>query len=145
MHQKSIHYCLTKIINNLSVPKQLLLIWAIVCSGIIAYFCLMDSGNIPVVNFPSIDKIVHFCFHFGFTISWILFFKKELKGRDANEYKAYLVSFIFSVFFGITIEILQGVFTVTRASDVSDVLANALGAVAAVFSAIAFKKQIDKI
>jgi len=127
------------------VPKQFLLIWAIICSGIIAYFCLTDSSNIPAVNFPSIDKIVHFCFHFGFTISWILFFKKELKGKDADDYKAYLVSFIFSVFFGITIEILQSALTVTRASDVTDVLANALGAVVAVFSAIGFKKQIDKI
>jgi len=127
------------------VPKQLLLIWAIICSGIITYFCLTDSSNIPTVNFPSIDKIVHFCFHFGFTISWILFFKKELKGKDADDYKAYLISFIFSVFFGITIEILQSALTVTRASDVTDVLANALGAVVAVFSAIGFKKQIDKI
>ena len=127
------------------MPKQLLLIWAIICSGIITYFCLTDSSNIPAVNFPSIDKIVHFCFHFGFTISWILFFKKELKGKAPDDYKAYLISFIFSVFFGITIEILQGVLTVTRASDVTDVLANALGALVAVFTAIALKKQIDKI
>jgi VanZ family protein len=127
------------------VPKQLLLIWAIICSGVIAYFCLVDSSKIPVVNFPSIDKIVHFCFHFGFTISWIVFFKKELKGKEADDYKAYLISFIFSVFFGITIEILQGVITTTRASDVTDVLANALGATIGVFTAIAFKKQLDKI
>ncbi|MDQ6527935.1 VanZ family protein [Flavobacterium sp. LHD-85] len=127
------------------MPKQLLLIWAIICSGIITYFCLTDSSNIPAVNFPSIDKIVHFCFHFGFTISWILFFKKELKGKDSDEYKAYLISFIFSVFFGITIEILQNALTVTRNADVTDILANALGAFVAVFSAIGFKKQIDKI
>jgi len=127
------------------VPKQLLLIWAMICSGIIAYFCLTDSSNLPAVNFPSLDKIVHFCFHFGFTISWILFFKKELKGKEADDYKAYLVSFIFSVFFGITIEILQNALTVSRAADVTDILANALGAFVAVFSAIAFKKQIDKI
>lgn len=127
------------------MPKQLLLIWAIICSGIIAYFCLTDSSNIPVVNFPSIDKIVHFCFHFGFTISWILFFKKELKGKESEDFKAYLIAFIFSVFFGITIEILQNAITVTRAADVTDILANALGAVIAVFSAIAFRRQINKI
>lgn len=125
--------------------KQLLLLWAIICSGIIAYFCLTDSGNVPAVNFPSIDKIVHFCFHFGFTISWILFFKKELKGKTTDDFKAYLISFIFSVFFGITIEILQGAFTKTRAADVADILGNAIGATAAIFTAIAFKKQIDKI
>jgi VanZ family protein len=127
------------------VPKQLLLIWAIICSGIITYFCLTNSSNIPAINFPSIDKIVHFCFHFGFTVSWILFFKKELKGKEANDYKAYLISFIFSVFFGITIEILQGVLTTTRTPDVTDVLSNTIGATTAVFSAIAFRKQIDKI
>jgi VanZ family protein len=127
------------------VPKQLLLIWAIICSGIITYFCLTNSSNIPAINFPSIDKIVHFCFHFGFTVSWILFFKKELKGKEADDYKAYLISFIFSVFFGITIEILQGVLTTTRTPDVTDVLANTIGATIGVFSAIAFKRQINKI
>lgn len=127
------------------MPKQLLLIWAIICSGIITYFCLTDSSNIPSVNFPSIDKIVHFCFHFGFTISWILFFKKELKGKAPDDSKAYLISFIFSVFFGITIEILQSVLTLTRASDVSDILANTIGATVAMFTAIALKKHIDRI
>ena len=127
------------------MPKQLLLLWAIVCSGIITYFCLTDSSNIPAVNFPSIDKIVHFCFHFGFTISWILFFKKEFKGKTTDDYKAYLISFIFSVFFGITIEILQSILTKTRAADVADILGNAIGATAAIFSAMVFKKQIEKI
>ncbi|MGO4772112.1 VanZ family protein [Flavobacterium sp. W22_SRS_FK3] len=127
------------------MPKQLLLLWAIICSGIISYFCLTDSSNIPTVNFPSMDKIVHFCFHFGFTISWILFFKKELKGKTTDDFKAYLISFIFSVFFGITIEILQSVFTKTRTADVTDILANAIGATAGVFAAIALKRQIDKI
>lgn len=123
--------------------KLLLLCWALIVSGVIAYFCLTDSSNIPAINIPSIDKIVHFCFHFGFTISWILFFKKELKGTD--DAKAYLVSIIFSVLFGITIEILQGVYTTTRASDVTDVLANTLGAMFAIFMAIVFKKQLDKL
>ena len=127
------------------MPKQLLLLWAIICSGIITYFCLTDSSNIPAVTFPSIDKIVHFCFHFGFTISWILFFKKELKGKAPDDSKAYLISFIFSVFFGITIEILQGILTLTRASDVTDILANTIGATVAIFTAIALKKQIDRI
>nr|WP_255667804.1 VanZ family protein [Flavobacterium sp. ENC] len=106
---------------------------------------MTDSSNIPAVVFPNIDKIVHFCFHFGFTISWILFFKKELKGKEADDFKAYLVAFIFSVFFGITIEILQSVFTTTRAADVTDILANTIGGTTAIFTAIAFKKQINKI
>ena len=127
------------------MPKQLLLLWAIVCSGIITYFCLTDSSNIPAISIPNIDKIVHFCFHFGFTISWILFFKKELKGKAPDDYKAYFISFIFSVFFGITIEVLQSVLTTTRAADVIDILANTIGALAGVFTAIALKKQIDKI
>ena len=123
--------------------KLFLLCWSLIVSCVIAYFCLTESSNIPAVNIPSIDKIVHFCFHFGFTISWITFFKKELQGTDNA--KAYLVSFIFSVLFGITIEIMQGVYTTTRASDVTDVLANTLGAMFAIFMAVVFKKQLDKI
>jgi glycopeptide antibiotics resistance protein len=125
------------------VHKLFFLFWALIVSGVIAYFCLTDSSNIPSVNISNIDKIVHFCFHFGFTISWILFFKKELKGSD--DAKAYLISFIFSVLFGITIEIMQGVYTTTRASDVTDVLANTLGGMFAIFVAIIFKKQLNKI
>ena len=123
--------------------KLILLCWSLIVSGVIAYFCLAESSNIPAVNIPSIDKIVHFCFHFGFTISWITFFKKELKGAD--DAKAFLISFIFSVLFGITIEIMQSVYTTTRASDVADVLANTLGAMFAIFMATVFRKQLNKI
>ena len=56
-----------------------------------------------------------------------------------------MISFIFSVFFGITIEILQSVFTTTRAADVRDILANTIGATIGLFTAIALKKQIDRI
>ncbi len=112
-------------------------------SGVIGYFCLTESSNLPAVNVPNIDKIVHFCFHFGFTISWILFFKKELKGAEVA--KAYLVSFVFSVLFGITIELMQGVYTTTRACDVTDILANTLGALFAIFMAVVFKERLNKI
>lgn len=112
-------------------------------SGVIGYFCLTESSNLPAVNVPNIDKIVHFCFHFGFTISWILFFKKELNGND--DAKAYLVSFVFSVLFGITIELMQSVYTTTRASDVTDILANTLGALFAIFMAEVFKERLNKI
>jgi VanZ family protein len=109
------------------------------------YLCLTDSGNLPQVNVSGIDKVVHFCMHFGFTLSWIIFFKKSLKEKTADDAKAYLISFIFSVFAGITVEILQGVLTATRSADVTDVLANTLGATFAIFVAVQFKKYLDKI
>lgn len=72
-----------------------------------------------------------------------MFFKKEFKGTDNA--KTYLISFVFSILFGITIEIMQGLYTTTRVSDVTDVLANTLGAMFAVFAAVIFKKQLDRI
>jgi VanZ family protein len=129
--------------KHLLVHKLFLLCWSLLVSGVIGYFCLTESSSLPAVNVPNIDKIVHFCFHFGFTISWILFFKKELNG--AGDAKAYLVSFVFSVLFGITIEVMQSVYTTTRVSDVTDILANTLGALFAVFMAVVFKERLNKI
>lgn len=53
--------------------------------------------------------------------------------EKSSIYKALLISFMLSVFFGIAIEILQGQYTATRKEDVLDVLANVSGATLAVF------------
>ncbi len=44
-----------------------------------------------------------------------------------------MTSFVLSVFFGIAIEVLQGLYTTTRKEDILDILANISGATLAVF------------
>jgi glycopeptide antibiotics resistance protein len=72
---------------------------------------------------------VHAFFHFVFTSLWFLFFFKQF--NKTASLKLLIVAFIFSVFYGITIEVLQEVITLTRNADVFDVLANVSGALIA--------------
>jgi VanZ family protein len=108
---------------------------------VVAYFCLVPSSDIPSISIPHLDKLAHSFFHFVFTILWFLFFKKQVKKR--NQTKLLVGSVIFSLFFGIVIEVLQVRLTTTRNGDFFDVLANLSGAVSA-FVFVLIAKQIKK-
>jgi VanZ family protein len=108
---------------------------------VVAYFCLVPSSDIPSVSIPHLDKLAHSFFHFVFTILWFLFFKKQVKKR--NQTKLLVGSVIFSLFFGIVIEVLQVRLTTTRNGDFFDVLANLSGALSA-FVFVLIAKQIKK-
>ncbi|MBG6110495.1 VanZ family protein [Flavobacterium sp. CG_23.5] len=127
------------------MPKQVYFWIALVWTGIIFLFCLLPSGDIPKISIPNLDKVVHALFHFVFTLTWFLFFKKQL--NSASVIKPLAISFVLSVFFGIGIEILQKVFTTTRNGDAIDVLANMSGATLAVCFILIVSKynSLDKI
>lgn len=57
-----------------------------------------------------------------------------------------MIAFMLSVFFGIAIEVLQGLYTTTRKEDALDVAANISGATLAVFSIVMYykKRRLDK-
>lgn len=71
------------------------------------------------------DKVVHFVFYFAFTLFWY---------KGLNKKKEHLLKIAFIGFvYGIVIEIMQDVFTVSRHADIYDVLANSTGIVMAFF------------
>ncbi|WP_262489200.1 VanZ family protein [Flavobacterium fryxellicola] len=74
----------------------------------------------------NLDKLVHAFFHFVLTTLCFLFLKS--RSFNLNNRKPLLFSFLFSVFFGIAIEVAQGLLTETRQADVFDVIANMSGA-----------------
>jgi len=57
-----------------------------------------------------------------------------------------MIAFMLSVFFGVAIEVLQGLYTTTRREDALDVAANISGATLAVFMIVMYYriKPIDK-
>ena len=122
--------------------KVIYLLVALFWTGFIAYTCLIPSTKLPTFEFPFIDKIVHFTFHFGFTMVWFLYFEKQFE--SSNYYKSLLISFVFSVLFGIIIELSQGLFTATRAQDVTDILANTVGGTVAIVVVIFYKTYLSK-
>ena len=116
------------------MPKYLLFLVALLWTGIVTYFCLIKSSDIPAINIPNLDKCIHVFFHFVFTFLWILFFRKQI--QTDNLKKPLLYSFMLSFVFGITIEILQELVTTTRSADLFDVVANLTGAIIAVFTVL---------
>jgi VanZ family protein len=128
------------------VPKKIFLAAALFWTGIILFFCLENSENIPSANIPYIDKVVHAVFHFVFTTLWFLYLKKKLNG--ANTFKPLVLAFVFSFIFGISIEIMQELFTTTRSADFFDVMSNVFGSTLSVILIILLKtydRIIDKI
>ncbi|CAN1573715.1 VanZ-like [Flavobacteriaceae bacterium] len=116
------------------MPKFLLFFVALLWTGIVSYFCLVNSNEIPTINIPNLDKFIHTFFHFVFTFVWFLFFRKQFR-RD-NTVKPLMYSFVFSFVFGIAIEILQQQITSTRHADILDIVANTTGATLAVFTVL---------
>jgi VanZ family protein len=125
-------------IKNLLVPKYLLFLLALFWTGVIAYFCLVQSSDIPTIDIPNLDKCIHSFFHFVFTFVWYLFFMKQL--QIVKPIQLLLYSFLLSFVFGLAIELFQETFTTTRHADVLDVAANLTGSFLAVISILMSNK-----
>ena len=126
--------------------KLFFLLAALFWSGVILFFCLIKSSDLPTITVPYLDKAVHAVFHFVFTVLWFLFFKKKLD--TSNIYRPLVFSFVLSFFFGVSIELMQKFFTTTRSADVLDELANLSGATLAVIAIVllsTYKGVIDRI
>ncbi len=99
----------------------LALFWTI----IVTFLSLGTIGDIgSSISIPNKDKYVHFTFYFIFVIVWFLFANRN---NIANKVK-WIVLFS-AIGYGILMEICQGLFTLNRAPDLMDVLANSLGAI----------------
>lgn len=119
---------------------------ALFWTGVILFFCLVKSSNLPAISVLYLDKAVHVFFHFVFTILWFLFFKKKMD--TSNMYRPLVVSFLFSFFLGTAIELMQHFFTVTRSADLMDELANLSGATLAVVLIVVvntFNGLVDRV
>lgn len=128
------------------MPRQIYLCAALFWSGLIIFLCLLKSSDIPQIEIPYLDKVIHAGLHFVFTLLWFFYFKNKI--GSMKNLKLLLISLVLSIFFGIVIELMQKFFTVTRSADVFDVIANLFGATLAVVSIIflnKYKQIVDKI
>lgn len=99
--------------------------FALFWSLIVTVACLVSVSDVPDVDLglENADKLVHFTFYAVFSILWFAYLQTMVK----NHKKLYVFVFLFSVSFGIAIEICQSLFTETRQADIADALANTLG------------------
>jgi VanZ family protein len=117
-------------------------IWGIlilIACGLPSY----DVEKVSVINFPEIDKVAHFTFHFGL-ISLILWGKSKL--NLLNSFKSYLLPALLVFFYGVIIEILQYLIFIGRSASVFDEMANTAGLVCGIlFFVYVYNRYIKKI
>lgn len=131
-------------IKTLLVLKTIWLVLAIFWTSIILILCLIDSNELPSLSLKInfFDKIVHFIFHFVYTILWIFYINLPLKNISKTQVIKVIVS---SIVLGILIEFLQGSYTTTRKADIIDVLANSTGAILAGLLMYSLLNRIKKL
>ncbi len=121
--------------------KKYALIIAIFYSLALAMVSLVKINNLPNAGISHADKIFHFLVYSVLAFLWVntFFFKFKYKKTKAIIYAA-----LFSIIFGIIIEVLQGSVTASRHTDIYDAIANTLGVLFIVLILLINKKTYIK-
>jgi VanZ family protein len=100
-------------------------IFTILVALIIMYLSLANShtfDKIPLVDVPDFDKVVHLGMYFGLMSVIILENRKTI----ISTVGLFLIGVI-PLLYGILMEILQSMFTITRSGSIYDAIADAAG------------------
>ncbi len=120
--------------------KRILLILTICYTLILAIFSLTTITSLPKIGTNYDDKIIH-VFAYGILFSLWHFTLLRLKIA-----KPIFCAALFSVVYGIIIEVLQGQLTIVRQLDVLDILANCIGVmIASLFIIIRNRTIVKKL
>ena len=117
-------------IKNLLAHKNLLFA-ALFYSFIISILFFLPTTGLPKVNFAAADKIVHGFIYFVLINLWMAYF--YAKNNFHFDGKSIAILFFSILLYGIVIEILQGLFTVSREADIFDLIANTIGSLLGIF------------
>lgn len=102
---------------------------------------LVSDETLSKFKIPYIDKWVHGVLFFGLTCFWQLYIYIKGIGNKRTINTKLLFAVILS--YGIVIEVLQGLLTVSRSADIYDVLADVVGSLLAILIFKFFKKYIS--
>ena len=104
--------------------KKLLFLISTAYTITLGTVCLIKINKLPEIGVYFADKIFHFLTYTVLTFLWFGSFFYTLK---FEKNKALVYAALFSILFGIIIEVLQGVLTTFRTPDIYDVIANLVG------------------
>lgn len=111
----------------------LLVFWVV----FITTLSLVNMNGFSKVVVKGADKFVHFCFYFILTILLVLNFSYRF-----NVKRSIFISISIAVFYGMIIEVLQGVLTSNREPEIKDVLFNSLGSFSAALLLFKFRERL---
>lgn len=95
--------------------------------GVITILSLVRISGMPSVAVPHADKYVHVVFYFVLTFCVFYYILNTSKRLLTKIFYAC----IFSVIYGIIIELMQGTLTNYRQPDLKDIIANTFGSLMA--------------
>ena len=101
---------------------------ALVITSIIITLSLINTKSLASTNIKVSDKVMHAGAYLILIWSWLHVFSKK---------KQRIPILVILIFFGILLEVLQGILTNYRTADWQDVIANIIGLVVGLIS---FKK-----
>lgn len=126
-------------IKSLWKPKYLVVV-GVVYTVLITVALLAPIVDPPKTEIPFADKIVHIVINAGLFIIWS--WCALTRTSKVSVKKSLCVLFVYTLFYGILIEVLQEYFVPTRSADVFDVVANIFGLVLGAFVIKVSKKLI---
>ena len=126
-------------IKPLLANKPLLLI-AILYSCFISVLFFIPSQDLPNIHFSALDKIVHLLIYFLLINLWLFFLYKKNNFQLNN--KKILILLLSVLLYGIIVEILQGLLTISRSADIFDVAANLLGSLIGIYFFKSIKNKL---
>lgn len=130
-----------RLIKHLLARKISLLLPFVYTLGVTVLF-LMPKLNISVPKWP-IDKVVHFSIHLGLAFIWLLYLQPRIKVKPNSKKRIYSWVIVSCIIYGIVIELLQPILTMSRQRDIFDVLANSTGAILGTYVFVVLMKQLD--
>ena len=104
-------------------------LWTILWALIILALCLMPGPQLPKwewFDIFNLDKLVH-----GILFFILAVFCAQAMRHGGSPVRYILWACILSVLYGVGTELLQGLEVLGRRTDVNDMMANAIGAIAA--------------
>lgn len=119
-------------------------IWGIIWIIIILIACSTPGEQLPPAPFFNFDKLIHFFFYGMLQLLVLrgLLLQYQFKFIRKNY---LIISFIFSSFYGILIEFLQGYVFRNRSLDTHDMIANVIGvALATIVWLLLFQKKMKR-
>jgi VanZ family protein len=113
--------------NRISNISFLRAYWPAILWGIFILVATLTPGkSLPSSSLFKFDKLIHLFIFFGFT--WLVLRGFYLRATNKNPLRGilYLLIALFTILFGILIEIIQN-YIPDRSADINDVIANTSG------------------
>jgi VanZ family protein len=94
--------------------------------------CMPGKEFSQMQPFSGLDKIIHFYLYFQLSLLLIIGFKKQYS-YPLLRYNSVKTALLFSLFYGVFMELLQGFIFMERSIELTDIIANIAGSFWGVF------------